>query len=124
MSPRVRAAYDRQLRATIKFLGLQERLFIGINVFCDDVIAPQLENVIHRPYSELHRTMFIASLSAILLGISQQPDLGRLTDARRGISLVRSSALRTPFRRLDIPPRYRLYCLRASERRGLLRIRA
>ena len=47
VSPRVSAAYDRQHRAAIKFLGLMERSFISINAFGNDVVARQLEKVIH-----------------------------------------------------------------------------
>ena len=51
ISPSVRGTNDGQHRAAVKFLGLIERFFISINLLCNDVVAPQLENVIHVRFS-------------------------------------------------------------------------
>jgi hypothetical protein len=47
ISPSVSAAYDRQLCAAIQSLGLIERFFIGINAFCNDIVARQFVKVVH-----------------------------------------------------------------------------
>jgi hypothetical protein len=47
VSPTVSLVYEGQYRTAIESDGFIERLFIGINAFCNDVAARQFENFIH-----------------------------------------------------------------------------
>src|SRR5438105_3850410 len=55
ISPMVRVAYDGQDRAAIQCSGLIEKVFIGINGFCNDFVARQFKDFTHNRVSATTR---------------------------------------------------------------------